>query len=246
MLLSEAGFLALRCVPLRRPNVSLITHLQYLMLTWALFFLLSQTPAHHSSLPDCLSFWHPLFCICSYPGDRPDQWLCHIQALPAAGAARGPHPLLRLWPVQQRPLPARRHTPLHQRAVQPPAAEDVVVIWEGQHAVDYGRNILRQHFSLLACTAGWSWLRMVLLENTLCTSTFTILSCTGKKTPTVHNFSASKPGKSWRSHQLMGILQTVAGIDCEIRQTIWNLVWGPWLVYNRSEQKLPSVSERSD
>ena len=105
------------------------------MLTCALFILLSQTPAHHSSLPVCLSVCLSV-CLCvtlssysSYPGHRSDQRLRHIQALPAAGAARGPHPLLRLGPVQQRLLPAARRAALHQRGVHPPDAEDVV-IWE--------------------------------------------------------------------------------------------------------------------
>lgn len=93
-------------------------------------------------LTDCLS---PSSVPHSGPGHRPDQRLCHVQTLPAARTARRAHPLLRLGPVQQRRLLAAALTPLHVRAAEPLAAEDVAVRpWpeeEHKHLVDLrGRN----------------------------------------------------------------------------------------------------------
>lgn len=81
-------------VPLRRLTVFLITHLQNLVLTYAFF----SCWAKHQLVT---LLWLTVSPSCPSSGSRyrPDQWLCHIQTLPAARAARGAHPLLWLRPM---------------------------------------------------------------------------------------------------------------------------------------------------
>ncbi len=61
--------------------------------------------------PAC-GFSKTLYCLgcCSCIGSHADKWLRNSTTLPHGGAAGSQHPLLQLWPVQQRHPLADNHT----------------------------------------------------------------------------------------------------------------------------------------